>query len=77
MELISPTEIAKEKVLAVQEYLQLASRSVANLFRKPLYMAGNSIEDVARRIEQGLDPAIPAVRESASTRAPDRSAAPF
>ena len=37
MELISPTEIAKEKVLAVQDYAQLASRSVANLFRKPLY----------------------------------------
>src|SRR5229473_598856 len=37
MELISPTEIAKEKVLAVQEYSQLAGRSVSNLFRKPLY----------------------------------------
>src|SRR5215510_3594896 len=39
MELISPTEFAKEKVLAVQEYALLAAQSLANLFRKPLYVA--------------------------------------
>src|SRR6266403_1496092 len=39
MELISPTELAKEKVLAVQEYTLLAIHSVANVFRKPLYLA--------------------------------------
>src|SRR5438477_10276852 len=39
MELISPAEFAKEKVLAVQEYAFLAGRSVANLFRHPRYMA--------------------------------------
>ena len=36
MELISPTEFAKEKVKSVQEYSLLAARSVANLFRRPL-----------------------------------------
>src|SRR6476620_4514258 len=39
MQLISPTEIAKQKVQAVQEYTLLAAQSVANLFRKPLYFA--------------------------------------
>src|SRR5882757_7781615 len=39
MELISPTELAKEKVLAVQEYTLLAIHYVANVFRKPLYLA--------------------------------------
>jgi len=39
MELISPTEFAKQKVQAVQEYTLLAVQSVANLFRKPLYIA--------------------------------------
>ncbi|MGO9126715.1 MAG: MlaE family ABC transporter permease [Terriglobales bacterium] len=39
MELISPTEIAKEKLEAVQDYSLLASRSVANLFRHPRYLA--------------------------------------
>src|SRR6476620_2785714 len=39
MQLISPTEIAKQKVQAVQEYTLLAVHSVANLFRKPLYFA--------------------------------------
>src|ERR1700749_1869456 len=37
MELISPTEIVKQKVLAVQEYTMLAFHSIANLMRKPLY----------------------------------------
>jgi phospholipid/cholesterol/gamma-HCH transport system permease protein len=39
MELLSPAEFAKEKVLAVQEYYQLAAQSLANLFRRPLYVA--------------------------------------
>jgi phospholipid/cholesterol/gamma-HCH transport system permease protein len=39
MELISPTEFAKETVLSVQEYALLATRSVANLFRPPHYFA--------------------------------------
>src|SRR5437588_10618222 len=37
MELISPTELAREKVLSVQEYTFLAWRSVTNLFRTPRY----------------------------------------
>lgn len=39
MELISPTEIVKEKVEAVQDYSFLASRSLTNLFRHPRYVA--------------------------------------
>jgi len=39
MELISPTDFAKEKVLSVQEYTSLSMQSLANLFRKPLYFA--------------------------------------
>ncbi len=39
MELISPADFVKDKVLAVQDYALLAGRSVANLFRRPLYMA--------------------------------------
>jgi len=39
MELISPTEFAKEKVTAVQEYTFLSVQAVANLFRKPVYFA--------------------------------------
>ena len=39
MQLRSPTEFAKEKVLAVQEYTLLAVQAVSNLFRKPLYFA--------------------------------------
>ena len=39
MELISPADFAKDKVLAVQEYTYLSLRAIANLFRKPLYMA--------------------------------------
>ena len=38
IELISPFEIAKDLVRAVQEYALLATQSVANLFRRPLYM---------------------------------------
>src|SRR3974390_3879839 len=39
MELSSPTEFAKQKVQAVQEYTLLAVQSFGNLFRKPLYFA--------------------------------------
>src|SRR5882757_1159340 len=39
MELISPFDFVKRSVLAVQEYTYLSLRSLANLFRKPLYMA--------------------------------------
>src|SRR6202166_1137801 len=39
MELISPTEFAKQKVLAVQDYTWMTVHSVTNLFRKPIYLA--------------------------------------
>ncbi|MBZ5599895.1 MAG: ABC transporter permease [Acidobacteriia bacterium] len=39
MELISPTEFARDTVQALQEYSVLAGQSVANLFRYPRYMA--------------------------------------
>jgi len=39
MELISPSDFAKTKVAAVQEYALLAGRSVTNLFRSPRYLA--------------------------------------
>ena len=39
MELISPTEFAKQKVQAVQEYTVMAAESLINLVRKPLYFA--------------------------------------
>src|SRR5215472_16121559 len=39
MELISPTELSKQKVLAVQDYTLLSIRSLGNIFRKPLYLA--------------------------------------
>ena len=39
MELNSPSEFAKQKVFAVQEYTLLSIQSLANLFRKPLYIA--------------------------------------
>jgi phospholipid/cholesterol/gamma-HCH transport system permease protein len=39
MELISPTEFAKEKIGAVQDYSFLSVQAVANLFRKPVYFA--------------------------------------
>jgi phospholipid/cholesterol/gamma-HCH transport system permease protein len=39
MELISPTEFAKEKVQAVQDYTLLSIQTVANLFRRPVYFA--------------------------------------
>ncbi len=39
MELLSPTEIVKGNLLAVQDYGRLAGRSVKNLFQKPRYFA--------------------------------------
>ncbi len=39
MELISPADFAKDKVLAVQDYALLATRSLVNLFRTPRYLA--------------------------------------
>jgi phospholipid/cholesterol/gamma-HCH transport system permease protein len=38
MVLISPTELAKEKVQTVQDYVVFCFHAVANLFRKPLYI---------------------------------------
>jgi phospholipid/cholesterol/gamma-HCH transport system permease protein len=39
MELISPAELAKEKVQSIQDYSLLAARSIGNLFRQPRYLA--------------------------------------
>jgi phospholipid/cholesterol/gamma-HCH transport system permease protein len=39
MELISPTEFAKDTVQTVQDYTELAGQSIANLFRQPRYLA--------------------------------------
>jgi len=43
IELISPIDIAKDLVRAVQEYTLLALQSLANFFRKPLY-AGDMLQ---------------------------------
>src|SRR5690242_3171989 len=37
VQLISPTEFAKEKIQAVQEYSLLVARSITNLFKHPVY----------------------------------------
>jgi phospholipid/cholesterol/gamma-HCH transport system permease protein len=39
MELISPTEIAKQKVLAIQDYSLMAWHSLTNMARRPRYFA--------------------------------------
>jgi phospholipid/cholesterol/gamma-HCH transport system permease protein len=39
MEILSPIEIVKSNVLAVQEYSVLAAKSVSNVVRKPRYFA--------------------------------------
>lgn len=39
MELVSPVDVAKNAVLAVQDYSILSWRSLANLFRQPRYFA--------------------------------------
>src|ERR1700721_2361507 len=38
LELISPFAVAKDVALAVQEYTLLSAQSLANLFRRPLYV---------------------------------------
>ena len=43
IELVSPFDIAKDTVRAVQEYTLLAVQSLANFFRKPLY-AGEMLQ---------------------------------
>src|SRR5271165_5994481 len=44
MPIFSPTEIAKEKVGAVQDYSLLAGRSLANIFAKPRYFADTLLQ---------------------------------
>ena len=39
IEFISPAEFAKRKIASVQDYSLLAAQSIANLFRRPLYVA--------------------------------------
>jgi phospholipid/cholesterol/gamma-HCH transport system permease protein len=39
MELISPAEYVKRRILAVQEYSMLSARSLTNIFRQPHYVA--------------------------------------
>jgi phospholipid/cholesterol/gamma-HCH transport system permease protein len=39
MELTSPTYFAKEKVQTVQDYVLFSAQAIANLFRRPLYIA--------------------------------------
>jgi phospholipid/cholesterol/gamma-HCH transport system permease protein len=39
IELISPSEFAKKKIQSIQDYSILAAESVANLFRRPRYLA--------------------------------------
>src|SRR5271157_6212785 len=38
LELTSPVDVAKDVALAVQDYTQLSWQSLANFFRRPLYM---------------------------------------
>jgi ABC-type transporter Mla maintaining outer membrane lipid asymmetry permease subunit MlaE len=44
MELVSPIDIAKNVVLAVQEYTLLALRSLGNLFRHPRYVRDMALQ---------------------------------
>ena len=39
MEFTSPTDLAKENVQTVQDYVLFCGQAIANLFRKPLYLA--------------------------------------
>jgi phospholipid/cholesterol/gamma-HCH transport system permease protein len=39
VEFIDPVEFAKKKIASIQEYSLLAAQSIANLFRRPLYVA--------------------------------------
>ena len=38
LELTSPIDVAKDFALAIQEYTLLSAQSLANFFRRPLYM---------------------------------------
>jgi len=44
MELISPVDLAKGTVLAVQDYSLLAARALTNVFRKPRYVADTLVQ---------------------------------
>jgi phospholipid/cholesterol/gamma-HCH transport system permease protein len=44
MEIRYPTDIAKETVLAVQEYTNLSLQAIANLFRKPRYLSDTILQ---------------------------------
>jgi phospholipid/cholesterol/gamma-HCH transport system permease protein len=44
MELLSPTDYAKQMVLAVQNYSLLAGRSLSNVFRHPRYVADTMMQ---------------------------------
>ncbi len=44
MPIFSPTEIAKEKVGAVQDYSLLVGRSLGNIFEKPRYFADTLLQ---------------------------------
>jgi phospholipid/cholesterol/gamma-HCH transport system permease protein len=39
MELFSPAQLVKKNLVVVQEFSHLAGKSIANLFRRPLYVA--------------------------------------
>src|SRR5271155_1130425 len=39
MQFTSPTELVKARILTVQDYILFCSQTVANLFRKPLYVS--------------------------------------
>jgi hypothetical protein len=38
LQFTSPIDLAKDAALAVQEYTLLSAQSMANFFRRPLYM---------------------------------------
>src|SRR3984893_7696858 len=44
MKLTSPSELAKEKVLTVQDYFHFCIQAVGNMFRKPLYFADMTMQ---------------------------------
>ena len=44
MPIFSPTEFAKEQVLAVQDYSLLAGRSLSNIFARPRYSADTLLQ---------------------------------
>ncbi|MGC2609885.1 MAG: ABC transporter permease, partial [Candidatus Sulfotelmatobacter sp.] len=39
MELTSPTELVKDRISTVQDYILFCGQAVANIFRKPLYFS--------------------------------------